>query len=269
MVYMMNTTYRVPNNLLTFDTNAKTVKGQSLGFMTGILYMAPHTISGVNLCPMAAIAECDKACLYTAGRGAFSTIQNARLNKAIFFNQNPVEFMKLVALDIHRLLVKARKAVLIPLVRLNGTTDIRWELIPVEVDAKLAKKLGVAPGQYMNIMALFPEVQFYDYTKLANRRGIPANYDLTFSYSGVLRFAPFVLKAMAAGMRIAVVFRKQSEIPADFMGMEVVDGDNSDIRHLDPQGVVVALYAKGKARKDTTGFVVDAAKKIIPIALAA
>ena len=177
----MNTTYRIPSSLLTFDTNAKTVKGQSLGFMTGILYMAPHTISGVNLCSMAAIAECDKACLYTAGRGAFSTIQSARLNKAIFFNQNPVEFMKLIALDIGRLLVKAKKAVLTPLVRLNGTTDIRWEIIPVEVDVKLAKKLGVAPGVYRNIMALFPEVQFYDYTKIANRKDIPSNYDLTFS----------------------------------------------------------------------------------------
>jgi hypothetical protein len=58
-------------------------------------------------------------------------------------------------------------------------------------------------------------------------------------------------------MRIAAVFRDKKNIPNQFMGLSVVNGDNSDIRHLDNQGVIVALYAKGKAKRDNTGFVIN------------
>jgi hypothetical protein len=110
-------------------------------------------------------------------------------------------------------------------------------------------------------MQALPDIIYYDYTKLANRK-VPANYDLTFSYSGASEYLPFVQKAVANGERIAVVFRDRSIVDAmlangeTFLGLPVVDGDNSDIRHLDPKGAVVALYAKGKARKDQSGFVV-------------
>lgn len=246
-------------SLLTVDSNAKTVKGQKYGFMTGILYLAPVDISGHQVCPMAKIAQCDKACLYTAGRGAMSSVQVARIKRAKSFFENRTEFMSIIVKDINRLVKRAAKKNMVPLVRLNGTSDIRWESVPVTQN-------GVT---YPNVMALFPNVQFYDYTKLVNRRDIPANYDLTFSYSGVLEFRPYVEKAIAAGMRIAAVFRKKSDIPAKFMGLECVDGDNTDIRHIDPQGVIVALYAKGQAKKDSTGFVIDPAKKVFPIKLAA
>jgi hypothetical protein len=109
---------------------------------------------------------------------------------------------------------------------------------------------------------LHSDIQFYDYTKLANRKGVPANYDLTFSYSGVPAYAPYVAKAVAKGERIAVVFRNRAIVETmlangeTFLGLPVVDGDDTDIRHLDPRGAIVALYAKGKARKDTSGFVV-------------
>jgi hypothetical protein len=111
-------------------------------------------------------------------------------------------------------------------------------------------------------MQALPDIQFYDYTKIANRKHIPANYDLTFSYSGVPDYAPYVAKAVANGERIAVVFRDRAIVNAmlangdTFLGLPVVDGDDTDIRHLDPKGVVVALYAKGKARRDQSGFVV-------------
>jgi hypothetical protein len=118
-------------------------------------------------------------------------------------------------------------------------------------------------------MTLFPDVQFYDYTKIPSRHNLPANYDLTFSYSGVLGFQKYVNQAINAGMRIAAVFRKRADIPAKFMGLDCVDGDNTDIRHIDPKGVIVALYAKGQAKKDDTGFVIDPAKKVFQIALAA
>jgi len=156
--------------------------------------------------------------------------------------------MAQLAREVEREKAKAKRQGYILIVRPNGTSDIRWENIPV---------FG-----YDNIMALHSDVQWYDYTKLANRKNVPSNYDLTFSYSGVEAYQPFVAKAIANGERIAVVFRNRAIVNAmlangeTFLGLTVVDGDDTDIRHLDPKGAVVALYAKGPARKDTSGFVV-------------
>lgn len=228
--------------LLSVSTDAKTTKGEAIGFLTGILYLAPATTTKWNTCSMAKIAECDKACLYTAGRGAFSSVQQARIRKTEWFFTDRDSFMLQLAEDISKLIRKAKKLGLQPLVRLNGTSDIRWESIEVANSGN-------------NIFGFFPDVQFYDYTKDVNRKDLPANYDLTFSYSGVEGFQPFVAKALKKQMRIAVVFRKEQDIPATFMGIPVVSGDNSDVRHLDDK-VIVGLYAKGKAKLDQTGFVV-------------
>ena len=244
--------------LLSIGADAKTIKGETHGFLTGILYLAPYTSTKWNTCSMASIAQCGKACLFTAGRGAMSTVAQGRINKTIWFFEERSSFMVQLAINIRQLVAKATKQGKKPLVRLNGTSDIRWETVGfTDADGT----------EYVNIFAAFPDVQFYDYTKIANRKDIPSNYDLTFSYSGVKAYQPFVDKAMAQGMRIAVVFRNREDMPSAFNGMAVVDGDNSDIRHLDDQGVVVGLYAKGKAKNDYTGFVVD--RKIIPIAIAA
>lgn len=250
---------KMPKTLLQVSNNAKTVKGEKYGYLTGVFYMAPHTIAGPNVCPMATIAACDKACLYGAGRGAMSSVQLSRINKAQLFHAQRDAFMAQLVKDVAKVKAKAVRKGMTALIRLNGTSDIRWESIPVTVNNVT----------YPNIMAVYPDVQFYDYTKLANRKNIPANYDLTFSYSGVPAFQRFVSQAKANGMRIAVVFRNEEDIPAEFMGMECIGGDDSDIRHLEPQGVVVALYAKGPAKRDTTGFVVDIPAKVIPIKLAA
>lgn len=244
--------------LLSIGTNAKTVKGDKYGFMTGVMYLAPAKLSGFQVCSMAAIANCEEACLYTAGRGAFNSTQIARIAKTQWFFKARQEFILNVVWSIKALIRKAKRANLTPLVRLNGTSDIQWEHVTFEYE-----------GKQTTIFELFPDVQFYDYTKIANRTDLPANYDLTFSYSGVIEYQKYVNQAIANGMRIAVVFRKQSEIPATFLNMVCVDGDNTDIRHLDNQGVVVALYAKGKAKKDTTGFVVDAHRKVFELKLAA
>lgn len=254
---------KFPASLLSIDTNAKTVKGQKYGFMTGILYLAPSDISGFQTCPMAETAGCREACLYSAGRGAFNSVQQSRINKTKLFFSHRQEFMLKLASDIQKLVNKAKRAGMIPLVRLNGTSDIRFESIRFEYPFANGKTREVT------IFELFPDVQFYDYTKLSNRRDIPANYDLTFSYSGLPGYQSHVSRAKLAGMRIAVVFRKREDIPAQFMGMECVDGDNSDIRHMDAHGVVVALYAKGNAKRDMSGFVVDTQRKVIPLKIAA
>ena len=230
-----------PTKLLAIDGNAKTIKGRKSGFKTAIMYLTPASGSGENICPMAILAQCDKPCLSTAGRGAMSNVQMGRLRKTLFFLQYRDEFLALLKKEIAHCVKSIHKDGYVPLVRLNGTSDIRWE--------------------NYGIPQMFPDVQFYDYTKLVNRKDIPANYDLTFSYSGVSAYQPFVQKAVDAGMRVAVVFRSRSVVEKmlderiKFMDMEVVDGDDNDIRHDEPQGVVVALYAKGKAKKDTSGFV--------------
>jgi hypothetical protein len=234
--------------MLSIDTNAKTIKGQQYGYLTGVLYLAPYTLSGYNTCAMAHIAQCHEGCLNSAGRGAFNSVQQARIRKTKLFYEDRDAFFAALIPDITLLIRKARKLGLIPVCRLNGTSDLRWELIAFTYE-------GI---YYNNIFAMFPDLQFYDYTKLTNRNveHIP-NYDLTFSYSGVPAFQRHTQKAIDKGYRIAVVFRDRAAIPPTFLGTTCVDGDDSDLRHEDPPGVVVALYAKGKAKRDTSGFVVD------------
>jgi len=250
------------HQLLSIGTNAKTIKGDKYGFKTGVLYLAPYDLSGHQTCPMAKLAGCIEGCLNTAGRGAFTNVQKARIAKTNRFMSMRQAFMTDLVKSIRFLIRKAEKDHMIPLVRLNGTSDIRWEDITFMHEGKL-----------QTIFEVFPHLDFYDYTKLSNRKGIPKNYDLTFSYSGKPEFLPFVKKAIDQGMRIAAVFRTRSEIPSSFMGREVIDGDDSDIRHNEPKDVIVALYAKGKAKKDYSGFVIDsdriAYQRVIKINLAA
>lgn len=244
--------------LLNVDSNAKTVKGQSQGFMTGVLYLAPSTLSGFNTCAMAEIAKCHFACLNTAGRAGIiktgestNPIQQARIRKTKQFYTERDSFMLTLVKDIEKLIKQAEKLGFIPLVRLNGTSDIRFENVRFDYEFANGKIRNVT------IFEIFPEVQFYDYTKIPNRRDLPSNYDLTFSYSGVKEYQKYAMQAVESGMRLAVVFRLQDQIPTEFLGLPCVDGDNTDIRHLDPKRSIVALYAKGKAKKDYSGFVID------------
>jgi hypothetical protein len=225
--------------LLSVDADIKTIKGRKIGFLTGILYLAPYTLSGVNLCPFAKVAECHVACLNTAGRGNFSNVKNARLRKAKLFNENRGEFFAQLIDDINKLKRQAKKQKLQAVIRLNGTSDIDWENIKVT-------------GDY-TIFNLFPDLQFYDYTKNPNRKNLPANYDLTFSYSGVESFIKFNRQALSNNMRIATVFKI---IPSEFLGRQVINGDDHDARFIEDKNLVIGLKAKGKARQDKTGFVV-------------
>ena len=231
---------KFPENLFSIGQDTKTVKGEKLKVLTGIMYLAPYKLSGVSVCPNAELAQCHVGCLNTAGRGQFTSNQMSRLRKTLFYQQYPIEFKQLVRKELNRLIRKAERLKLKPMVRPNGTSDVRWELFMPEIFEE------------------YSHIQFYDYTKLANRKlGNIQNYDLTFSYSGVKEYQPMVAKALKKNMRMAVVFRSKENQPRTFMGMDCVNGDDTDVRPYDKQGVVVTLYAKGKARKDTSGFVVD------------
>lgn len=232
--------------LLSIDTNAKTSKNTKFGYLTGILYLTPADKSGVNLCPMAELAGCKKPCLDTAGRGVFSNVQQARLNRTKLFLNDQNAFMRQLVDEIGALSNKAKRLGIKAAVRLNGTSDIRFENIKFSWFNKL-----------QTIFDIFPNVQFYDYTKIPNRKNIPANYDLTFSYSGKKDFAKYNERAIKNGVRIAAVFDKPENIPVTFHKRKVFDGDKHDLTFLNPKNAVLGLYAKGKARKDTSGFVIQ------------
>jgi hypothetical protein len=222
--------------LLSIDTNAKTIKGRKKGYMTAILYLAPASLSGRQVCPHRS-AGCELACLYSAGMGAFSNVQAARVAKTLAFFKDKEGFINDIKKDITALAKKAKKSGMLPCVRLNGTSDIPWH--------------------NMDIMQAFPNVPFYDYTPNKKRMldfldgKLPKNYSLTFSRKEDNESA--CEEVMAKGGNVAAVFK---DAPESWKGTPCFDGDQSDLRFLDPKGVVVALKAKGKAKKDTSGFVI-------------
>ena len=230
-------------SLLTVG-NPKLIKGEKKGYQSFVLHLAPSNLSGYNTCPKAT-AGCKQACLNTAGRGGIfkkgetsNTIQKARIRKTKDFFENREQFLDNLRANIKLGIKQAEKKGLIPAFRLNGTSDLSWE------------KYEVAEGK--NIFQMFPDVQFYDYTKVLGRKvSHIANYHLTFSQAdGNIED---VIKAKEAGMNIATVFRT---VPESHLGRTVVNGDETDLRFLDPKNVIVGLKAKGKAKKDTSGFVI-------------
>ncbi len=223
--------------LLNVGANAKTIKSNSagLGYLTGILYLAPARESGINTCPRHS-KGCAAACLFTAGMGKFSNVKKARIRKTkLFYNQRD-KFRQQLYYDIINLRFKARKVGVSPAVRLNGTSDICWHKVMPE------------------IFSDFPDVQFYDYTKVIERlwKPIPKNYHLTFSRSEKNDKA--CLEALEKGFNVALVYKRNEEIPKLWNGFTVYSGDEHDLRFLDPFGVI-ALKSKGKAKYDKTGFV--------------
>jgi hypothetical protein len=227
---------------LAIGNNAKTIKSDNGGeYLTAIMYLAPaNMVDGVNVCAMAELAQCIKACLFSAGRGAFNNVQAARIRKTEAFRDDPVAFVDQLAVDIAEAFRKANRLGVKLAVRLNGTSDIAWE--------------NYKGSNGKTLMEVYPDVQFYDYTKLPGRN-VPSNYHLTVSYSAAN--AKYAQKVMKTQHNIAVVFR-DSNLPRTFLGRTVINGDTTDLRFLDVKNVVVGLYAKGKAKQDKTGFVIDA-----------
>jgi hypothetical protein len=232
--------------------NPKILKGMAQGYNTYILHLAPANVSGYETCPKRT-AGCTAACLNTAGRGGMfkrgestNVIQEARKRKTRLFFENRTEFMRLLVADIELAIKQSKRLGLIPVFRLNGTSDLSFEKYEVVRNQKL----------FRNIFSAFAEVQFYDYTKVLGRKvAAIENYHLTFSAAD--GNDADVVKAIQQGYNVATVFgiKKTLPMPEAYMGLPVFNGDESDLRFLDPKGVVVGLYAKGKAKKDTSGFV--------------
>lgn len=224
---------------LLSTANPKIQKGTQLGYLSFILHLAPADLSGHNTCPKAT-AGCKSACLNTAGRGGMfrkgettNVIQKARIRKTRYFYEARQDFMLDLKRDIEKGIKMASKLDLIPVFRLNGTSDLSWE------------KYDMIPGQ--NVFECFPQIQFYDYTKVLGRKtaGIE-NYHLTFSKAD--GNDSDVAQALLQGMSVVAVY---DQIPNG-----VPSADLTDLRFLDPRGVMLGLKAKGRAKKDTTGFVI-------------
>ena len=231
---------------LLSTANPKIQKGTKLGYLSFILHLAPSDLSGKNTCPKAT-AGCAAACLNTAGRGGMfkkgentNMIQKARIRKTVEFFFDRDQFMLDLAYDIQKAVAFAKKQGLTPVIRLNGTSDLAWEKYEVPVFCT------------KNIFELFPDVQFYDYTKVLGRKVADIkNYHLTFSKAD--GNDADVAKAIEQGYNIAAVF---DEMPAEYMGLPVINADETDLRFLDPKGCIAGLKAKGRAKKDYSGFVI-------------
>lgn len=242
--------YQIRKTLLSVEADAKTKKGEKLGVLTGVLYLAPADISGFEVCANRS-AGCSDACLYSSGRGRFNATQSARINKTVWFHEDRDSFMVTIVADIERLARKAMREHMTAAVRLNGTSDIAWEKIRVI-------RNGV---EYRNVMLAFPDIQFYDYTKIRGRKSaiMLPNYHLTFSLAENNDHDAFT--AINEGYNVAVVFnlKKSDSKPKFWRNFPVIDGDETDVRFMDPKGGhIVGLYAKGDAKGDATGFVRDA-----------
>ena len=235
-------------SLFTF-ANAKTSKGEVMGYRTAILYLAPADIAGANLCKFST-AECRELCLNTAGRGAFTSTQNARIRKTKSMHLAPMAFFYQLHREVESLVKWCASHGMMPCVRLNGTSDIYTDNHEALINA-------------------FPFVQFYDYTKDTKRMDkfmcgdLPLNYHLTYSFSGTQQSLRYCDKVIQNGFNVAVVFDCKREKPllTHWRSYRVKDGDTHDLRFLDKpfvedgaygkftEGVVVGLRAKGKARK--------------------
>jgi len=238
----------MPKYNLLSSGSTKIEKSNKLSdkYFSRIIYLAPDDLAdGKNtLCPYAKIAKCSEACLNTAGMGKFSNVQQSRIRKSLLFLNDRQEFMRQLVQDANKFLKECDRLGKKPALRLNGTSDIQWETI--EVDG------------HKNIFEMYPQIQFYDYTKIPTRKveHIP-NYHLTWSYSQANdKYATLFDKV---SNNIAVVFR--DVLPKVFKGLRVIDGDKHDMRFLDDTRVVVGLVAKGQGKKDTSGFVINNKKQ--------
>lgn len=235
----MKYTYKPQKKLLGSSTY-KMQKSGKYKFLSEILHLAPSNIGGVNICASAS-PVCIDLCLNTSGRGQMTSVQKSRLNKKFYFLADRPKFLEHLDKEIKLGYERAKRKKLKYTVRLNGTSDLPFE--------RYLLKNG------KNLMENNPDVQFIDYTKITNRLNrknkIPKNYNLT--YSQAENNLEDVKKVLKTKYNIATVFRKK--LPKTWLGRRVIDGDKHDLRHLDPQKVIIGLRAKGKAKKDQRGFV--------------
>jgi hypothetical protein len=222
--------------------NAKTIKGEKQNFKTYILYMSPayQNDKNINLCSHAT-KGCIESCLFKSGFGGiYTSVQKARIAKSNYFLNDRTNFLIQLKKEITAAIKNQKYGEKLAF-RLNGTTDINFEKFKIE-DNK-------------NIFELFPEVQFYDYTKnyiRLEKRILPKNYHITFSRSETNESK--AIEMLNLGYNIAAVFDK---LPTSYKGFKVINGDENDLRFLDEPNTIVGLKYKkltGKNADNSQGI---------------
>ena len=246
--HLRDAVYVVRSLLTHGDDNTKLHKSNASdkGYLTYGLSLAPAWESGRNVCPQHS-EGCEALCLHHQGKArVWDTVKLGRVAKTVAFFQHRRWFAKRLRQELDHAQHKAQQAKLRLAVRLNVFSDLRWETI------------------FPWVFSDFPSVRLYDYTKLPRRMLswcdglLPRNYHLTFSRSEDNERD--CVRVLAAGGNVAVVFR--GAFPERYLGHPVVSGDETDLRFLDPPGVVVGLSAKGTARRDPSGFVVETSRRV-------
>lgn len=222
---------KVAEYLLGIGKDHKTIKGQKQGWLTGIMYLQPSK----DLCPFST-EGCRASCLWSAGRGQMTVVQKARKKRTQDLLRNKQKYFLRLIGEIVSLQKKAQREGYNNCVRLNGTSDLNFDSI-----------VNYFKGS---------TTRFYDYTK--NYWKVVFNnqkrYYLVYSrHEHTKTWQLWLLKLLRKNS--AVVFK--GTLPETYKGIRVIDGDRSDLRFLDPKGVIVGLHAKGRGKKDTTGFVVE------------
>ena len=227
-------------HLLSVGSDAKTRKSNEKypNTITAIQYLAPSLNSGYETC--AGKSEgCSAACLFTAGRGAMNSVQQARIRKTKLFFEDNEKYINYLEEDLSLLDKYGKDNNMSVYVRLNGTSDLDFISL--------------------NIFDKYNDLKFYDYTKIKERLSLdlPDNYRLTYSKDE--RTTEEEVLEIINLANVAVVFEN---IPETYLGLPVFEGDLTDLRYEDPEKHIIGLKAKGMAKKDNSGFVI---KNYIPI----
>ena len=216
--------------------------------VTNAVRMAALTMHPDNvICAGSKAAGCMDDCLKLSGLGGvYPSINQARQARTDYWHSDRSGFLDQLHRELENFSRLCAKQHVQGVVRLNVMSDINWE--------------------DHDVPQSFPELQFYDYTKKAHRfhgQRQPSNYQLMFSYSGAKHYRSQVQSFLKSysDAPIAVVFRHK-DFPSTFMGRPVINGDDSDWVNVNNRGVVVGLVAKGPAKTNTNGFVVD--NQVIP-----
>lgn len=237
--------YPISGLLGSEEVNPKVAKNGKVGALTWQLHLTPFNYSGRQVCAKATDG-CSQACLHFAGNPVYmNQKERSRQYKTDAYFDHRGLFVAHLINELKSLVAKAKRKGMIPGCRLNATSDIKWERVSFTLD-------GVF---YANVMELFPQITFYDYTKHTNRVNLPDNYNLTFSLAE--DNDADALQALENGINVAAVFdtKRGRNLPSEYMGFPVHDGDEHDFRPLDPAGHIIGLRAKGPAIGDTSGFV--------------
>ena len=209
------------------NSSAKLTHNGKKHMLTYGLYLASSDLSNINVCPKSKM--CRESCLVGSGHAKVeglaskSNLINSRIIKTRLFFANKPLFMKLMCIEIDRAIRKAKREGMEFSVRLNCTSDIN----------PLAFSLN---GR--NILDMYPNVSFYDYTKVKNYWKVAerySNYYLTFSRDGSEENDAECMEWLSKGNNVAVVFgvRNVAELPKKWRGYKVLVGDDYDYRVWD------------------------------------